>query len=100
MVSIKRGGRNSSAKRRYTKRKFYRNKHARKSYHMKRRGGGKGFLIDCEKECNKHTDPNKRQRCKEACVKYMTDAAPVGHPLYQEKLTPEIEFEYPDVNKR
>jgi hypothetical protein len=65
---------------------------------MKRRGGGKGYLNNCENECNKHTDLNKRQRCKEDCIKYMTNAALVGHPLYQEKITPTIVFEYPDVN--
>ena len=98
MVSKTNRGRRTSLKRRYTKRKVHRNKYARKSYRTKR-GGAVGTLHDCELECNKYkyNNPNRYRECMENCITLMTNAAPPGHPLYQEKVEPSIKFEYPDV---
>jgi hypothetical protein len=67
--------RKSSAKRRYTKRrgvshkrKVYRNKHRRKSYHIKR-GGGFGTKSDCLINCETIKDKNSTgyNNCSNGC---------------------------------
>ena len=67
--------RKSSTKRRYHKtarcshkRKFYRNKHRRKSYHIKR-GGGFGTNSDCLKNCEtiKTKNPIGYDNCLKGC---------------------------------
>ena len=67
--------RKSSAKRRYTKRrgvshkrKVYRNKHRRKSYHIKR-GGALGTINDCHKNCETIQDKNsiRYSNCLNGC---------------------------------
>ena len=66
MVSKTRRGRRSSAKRHYTKRKVHRNKHARKSYRIKR-GGAWGRYKDCTNICDNIDNPDKKEMCIRGC---------------------------------
>jgi len=67
MVAKTNRGRRSSTKRRYTKRKVHRNKHARKSYRTKR-GGAFGKYNDCIGICNQINDTEKNAICMRGCA--------------------------------
>jgi hypothetical protein len=66
MVSKTRRGRRSTAKRHYTKRRVYRNKHAQKSYRVKR-GGAWGKYNDCTKICDELPAGEKKSMCYKGC---------------------------------
>ena len=81
--------RKSSVKRRYTKRrggshkrKVYRNKHRRKSYHMKR-GGGFGTKAQCYKQCQTINDDKRHANCLKSCDNAFK---PENIQKYDEKL--------------